>query len=266
MRQLSGAHDENGLHRDTLYIAARAPRPGFTKSRLGRAIGHDAAARLYAAFVRDLAARFSRAPFRVGWYVTPEDAWDELAPLMPAAHSWGGGSGPVLLQPPGDWAERQCQLFSTAHLRQERRTILVASDSPHLGLETIVEAFARLDRADLVLGPTTDGGYYLVGMRSPAAHASVRTWSSLAGVRMSTRSVLDEIVACAAGLGLHTDLLAPTFDIDEAADLEHLIPLVLRRDDLAATRDALYALGLMPVQACADQPFAVVLGAAGGAR
>jgi glycosyltransferase A (GT-A) superfamily protein (DUF2064 family) len=172
----------------------------------------------------------------------------------------------VLLQPPGDWTERQCQLFSAAHQRRERRTILVASDSPHLRLETVVEAFARLERADLVLGPTNDGGYYLVGMRTPDAHTSVHPWRALAGVRMSTGSVLDEIVARATALGLDTDLLAPTFDIDEAADLEQLIPLALRRDDLAATREALLALGLVPAHAHAEQSAALALGAAGGAR
>src|SRR5215218_3241526 len=68
--------------RDILYIAARAPRPGFAKSRLGRAIGQRQAVHLYAAFLRDLAARFARAPFTVGWYVTPADAWAELRPLI----------------------------------------------------------------------------------------------------------------------------------------------------------------------------------------
>lgn len=245
MRQHTGAHGENALHRDALYIAARAPRPGFTKSRLGRAIGHDAAATLYAAFVRDLAARLSRAPVSVGWYITPDDAWPDLEPLILADQGRDAPHGMVMVQPPGDWTERQCQLLATARSRGERRTILIASDSPQLGLDIIVEAIERLDRDDLVLGPTEDGGYYLVGVRSPTDSASVLPWEALAGVRMSTGTVLDEILARAASLGLRTGLLAPTFDVDEATDLERLIPLALRCDDLAATRAALEALGLV---------------------
>jgi uncharacterized protein len=225
-----------------LYVAARAPRPGFTKSRLGLAIGHERAAALYAAFVRDLAARLDGAPFAVGWYVTPDDAWPELAPLVPAR--WE--RGPVLVQPPGDWTERQRTLFATATARRERRTILIASDSPQLSLDLIVDAFERLDRDDLVLGPTDDGGYYLVGMRTPDAPAAAPPWEALTGVPMSTATVLDEILARAARLGLRVGLLPSTFDVDEAVDLARLIPLALRRADLAATRAALETLGLVP--------------------
>src|SRR5688572_26357191 len=108
---------------DALYIAARAPRPGFTKSRLGRAIGQLQAATLYAAFLRDLATRFAHAPIPVGWYVTPGDAWPELAPLV--EHT--GMSGPVIPQGAGDWTERQAALFAGAAARGEARTVLIAS-------------------------------------------------------------------------------------------------------------------------------------------
>jgi uncharacterized protein len=60
--------------KDRLYIAAKAPRAKIAKTRLGHAIGHDNAAALYKAFLIDLAARFTDAPFALGWYVTPPDA------------------------------------------------------------------------------------------------------------------------------------------------------------------------------------------------
>jgi rSAM/selenodomain-associated transferase 1 len=208
-----------------LYIAARAPRPGFAKTRLGKAIGHEAANTLYAAFLKDLAARFARAPFPVGWYVTPEDAWESLAPLV-HPHL-----GPVEIQGPGDWGVRQQALFSSASSRGETRTILVASDSPQLTVEVVVEAFTLLERHDLVLGPVDDGGYYLVGMRG--------SWPVLGGVPMSTRTVLAEIVARAEQLGLSVALVESTFDVDETEDLARLAPLADTREDLPATRAAL---------------------------
>ncbi len=243
-----------------LYVAARAPRPGFAKTRLGKAIGHAAANALYTAFLQDLAARFASAPFPVGWYVTPEDAWESLAPLVrpectpphptmgplhphgppaPSPASGRGGAdvtptvaaGPVLIQGPGDWGVRQQALFSEAPARGETRTILVASDSPQLTVEVVVEAFALLEQHDLVLGPVDDGGYYLVGMRGP--------WPVLGGVPMSTRTVLAEIVARAEQLGLSVALVEPTFDVDEAEDLERLAALAAQREDLSATRAAL---------------------------
>lgn len=266
MRQVTGAHRACVRNRDVLYIAARAPRPGFTKSRLGRAIGHDRAAVLYAAFVQDLAARLSGAPFRVGWYFTPDDGWGELASLASVNCAAWRSRGPVLSQPPGDWTHRQRALFSTAPSRNERRTILIASDSPQLGLDTLVEAFERLDQDDLVLGPTDDGGYYLIGMRRSPAPALAHPYHVLTGVRMSTGTVLDEILARAAKLGLRSSLLASTFDVDEATDLQRLIPLALVRDDLTATRTALMSLGLMPIRADADEHVTPSPVAVGGAR
>jgi uncharacterized protein len=266
VRQVIGVHGRLAIRRDVLYVAARAPRPGSAKTRLGRAIGHERATALYSAFVRDLADRLDHALFTVGWYVTPDDAWRELAPLVPASRASGGERCPVLIQPPGDWTERQRTLFATAHTRHERRTILIASDSPQLGPDLIEDAFERLTRDDMVLGPTDDGGYYLVGMRATDEPTTVLPWEALTGVRMSTATVLDEILARAAHLRLRVSLLAATFDVDEAADLDRLIPLAFRRADLAATRTALETLGLVPALTATDERAPMTPLVVGGAR
>lgn len=229
--------------RDALYIAAKAPRARFAKTRLGREIGHEPAVAFYAAFLTDLAARFGAAPFALGWYVTPSDAWADIAPLV-------GGEGErarVLEQGEGDWAERQGQLFRGAATRGEERVVLVASDSPQLTVGVVEGAFRELGRHDLVLGPVHDGGYYLIGMRAPAARLDL-----LGGVPMSTATVLGDVTARAERFGLSVGRLAPTFDVDEAGDLELLRPLALARDDLPATRAAFQALGLK-VQAAPEK-------------
>jgi rSAM/selenodomain-associated transferase 1 len=212
-----------------LYVAAKAPRPGICKTRLARAIGDERACALYRAFVRDLAGRLDGAPFPVGWYVTPPDAWVDLVEVV-------GPSAWVLLQGDGDWTERQRRLFRGAAARGERRVVLIASDSPHLRLETIEDAFAQLGRHDVVLGPVHDGGYYLLGMNG---------WHDvLDGVAMSTGSVAEEIVARARLGGLSVGRVEPTFDVDEAEDLARLAAEAERRDDLAATRAALTGLAV----------------------
>jgi rSAM/selenodomain-associated transferase 1 len=213
-----------------LYVIARAPRVGFAKTRLGRTIGHERAIVLYRAFLRDLAARFAGSPFAPGWYVTPPDAWPEILPLT-------GETGRVLFQGDGDLTERQRELFLGSASRGEERTVLIASDSPHLTVEVVEEAFRRLDRHELVFGPTYDGGYYLIGMRG---------WHDvLQGLPMSVGTELDGIIARARLLGLSVGLLEATFDVDVVEDLQHLRPLALERPDLPATRDALASLGLL---------------------
>jgi uncharacterized protein len=218
--------------RDTLYIAAKAPREELTKTRLGRAIGHESAVILYKAFLTDLAARFADATFALGWYVTPPDAWEEIAPLA----GWRGRAARVSIQTEGDWTERQRQLFREAAARGEQRTVLIASDSPHLAVGIVEEAFRELDRHDLVFGPTYDGGYYLIGMRG--------FHDVLSGIPMSTGTVLDDIARRAEQIGASVGWVETTFDVDEIEDLEHLRRLVATRADLAATRSALDALGL----------------------
>ena len=176
--------NDDPTQRDALYIAARAPRPGFTKTRLGRRIGHEHAAALAAAFLRDLASRFATGPYTVGWFVTPDDAWTDLGPLVATAAQ--DHRRDVIGQGPGDWTQRQRILFQGASARGERRTVLIASDSPHLERHVVEEAFARLRDSDVVLGPTDDGGYYLIGMRGWSDERRAAPWDVLSGVRMST--------------------------------------------------------------------------------
>ncbi len=216
---------------DALYIIAKAPRAGFAKTRLGRAIGHEAAVALYKAFLRDLGARFADAPFECGWYVTPADAWEDISPLVGC-----GREERILLQKEGDLTERQRELFLGAAARGEERVVLIASDSPHLAVEVITSAFRELDRHDLVFGPTYDGGYYLIGMRG---------WHDIFhDIPMSVGTELDNIIARAEQAGLSVGRTESTFDIDEIEDLEHLRRLVEYRSDLAATRVALDTLCL----------------------
>lgn len=200
----------------SLTIAAKAPLAGHVKTRLAGAIGTDAAVLLYQAFLADLAGRFPSA----AWYVDPLGAWRAAYPSTRA-----------FAQPPGDWTERQRAFFRDAAGRGEERAVLIASDSPQIREEAVEEAFALLDRHELVLGPVPDGCYYLIGMRG---------WHDvLAGLAMSTSTVCDEIVRAARSRRLRVGLLEPTYDVDELADLA-----LLEADDaeMPATRAALAAL------------------------
>lgn len=215
---------------DALYIAAKAPRIGFAKTRLGASIGHERAIELYKAFLRDLSERFSGSRFGLGWYVTPPDSWPEISELT-------NGEDRVLFQGEGDLTERQRDLFRSAAGRGEERVVLIGADSPQLTVGLVEEAFSRLDHEDLVLGPTLDGGYYLIGMRG---------WHDvLQGIPMSTGTELDGIIALAESRGNSVGLLEATFDVDVEEDLHHLRKALAGRDDLDATREAMETLGLL---------------------
>lgn len=209
-----------------LFIAAKAPRPLVAKTRLGAEIGHERAARIYAAFLRDLGRRFASFPHQVGWFV-PAGAWPEiLAALGPG---WSGA--PVVHQHGPDWTQRQRRLFLGAPGRGEDRTVLIASDSPQVRASVVAAAFARLDTSDVVLGPVLDGGYYLIGVSGGR--------DVLDSVTMSQGDVTGAIVRRCQELDLRHSLVEPSFDVDVADDLEGLRLLAGVRPDLAATRAAL---------------------------
>ena len=197
------------------YIAARPPRAGQVKTRLGAAIGYEAAAALYAAFLRDLEHKFAVAPFPVHWYVTPGDWADR----------------PHLEQGEGDWTARQARLFKQAPGRGEEAVVLIASDSPQIELASINQAFSALEHNQLVLGPVDDGGYYLIGMNG---------WHDVfTGVEMTTPTAMGDLVKRARDLGLSISYTEELFDVDEVGDLQRLAGILAVRDDLQHTRYAL---------------------------
>jgi len=195
-------------------IAARAPVAGQTKTRLGAAIGMDRAAVLYRAFLTDLAARFApTAAYDLGWAVSPPDT-DFVAVLTDLGRPPAPGVR-IVPQAGDDWGARQANLLRWGHEHGYARTVLAASDSPHLDAGVPAAAFAALAIHDVAIGRVHDGGYYLIGVRG-ANHGV------LTGVPMSTASAADAVLARAAALGLSAAELPPTFDIDEAADLDRL--------------------------------------------
>jgi glycosyltransferase A (GT-A) superfamily protein (DUF2064 family) len=203
-----------------LLIAAREPVSGFTKTRLGQAIGMEAAATLYAAFLSDLAARFTPPAlipdplYDLGWAFTPAEcdfaavlsSLDPPPPDHPAIH--------FVPQHGDDWGVRQSNLLRWGHGSGYARTVLTASDSPQMSLTVVLDAFRALQRHDVVLGRVSDGGYYLIGVSGP--------YDVLSGVQMSTASAADGVLERAVHLGLTTAEVDATFDVDEIGDLEHL--------------------------------------------
>ncbi len=230
-----------------LLIAVRDPVPGQTKTRLGTVIGMEAAAHLYQGFLIDLAARFTPAPnthggdggYDLGWAYSPPTC-DFRAVISALA---GPPPAPVQFVPQdGDtWGARQVNLLRWGHDHGYARTVLIASDSPHLSADVPRDAFAALIDHDVAIGRVHDGGYYLIGVQ--AFH------DVLTGVPMSTSSAANALAARARQLGLRLAELPPTFDIDESADLVHLRAALAPHGDAApATWATLRELGLGSVR------------------
>ena len=224
-----------------LLIAARAPVTGMTKTRLGATIGMERAAMLHAAFLVDLAARFTPSPeaawaFDVGWAFTPAEV-DFARILEDVGCAPSSPSVRFVPQQGEGWDVRQANLLRWGLDQGYARTVLVGSDSPHLPLSIVQAAFESLEVSDVAMGRTIDGGYYLIGMRG--------FHDVLTGVPMSTTSAAEALASQVTACGLRLAELPETFDIDEESDLAHL-RAALAPDGIAApaTWAALRHLGL----------------------
>jgi uncharacterized protein len=224
-----------------LLIAAREPAPGMAKTRLGATIGMAPAAALYAAFLVDLAARFTPCQdqeweFDVGWAFTPANV--DFANVLQRIGCDPPPSAVRFVAQHGEgWDVRQANILAWAYEQGYGRTVLIGSDSPQLPFTVVRDAVAALTDHDVAMGRTLDGGYYLIGMRG--------FHDVLTGVPMSTVSAADALAARARDLGLQLAELPVTFDIDEERDLEHLRRAIAPDGACApATWAALRRLGL----------------------
>ncbi len=212
-------------------MVARYPEVGQVKTRLAAAIGAAPACALYRAFLADLEARLGAAGYAPLWAYTPANA--PFAGAIAAARRCFPQVGP-------DLNARLHHIFRALLGAGWRRVAVVSSDTPHLPLAWLDEAYRALDDHDLVLGPADDGGYSLIAMAAPH--------DVFAGVAMGTDRVLAQTVALAGARGLRVRLLDSSFDVDEPADLPRLAAALrepaLRRA-LPRTARALAALSIL---------------------
>jgi uncharacterized protein len=195
-------------------IVCKTPRPGASKTRLQPLVGADAAAALSACFIRDVAAAIEAVPVAVGRQgyaiYAPEGSEAALRPLLPA--DWG-----LLCRQDPDFGAVLRSAIERFLADGHDCALVINSDSPTLPPLLVCAAIAALrapgDR--LVLGPATDGGYTLVGLKRP--HARL-----FEDIRWSTPEVLPATLARAAEIGLPVTLLPVWYDIDDTATFAFL--------------------------------------------
>jgi rSAM/selenodomain-associated transferase 1 len=189
----------------TLVIMAKAPKPGLVKTRLIESLPAPAVTALYRCLLEDtLALAKSLKSVEVA-VMCPESDQEELAQLL-------GNRVQVVAQKGEGLAAGLTSVFRHFTAAGRQHVIAFNSDSPHLAASVLESAFEILATHDVVVGPTHDGGYYLVGAK--AAHPKL-----FEGDRMGTRSALDTLLTRTKALELSTGFTEPFYDIDVANDL-----------------------------------------------
>ena len=224
---------------------ARDPLAGGVKTRLQPRLSAGRAAELYTAFLRDGAGALAASKARMKIVaVAPPEGVPSVRALL------GGGAGLSFEgQPAGSLGERLEALCRRAAGAGCGRVVLLGSDSPTLPSSAIDEALQRLLAADVVIGPSVDGGYYLIGLRAEALPAAAP--ALFRGIDWGTGRVLEQTLS-ALPAGLRLSLMAPWYDVDEPQDAAflraHLEALARSGDDSTGrhSRAALRGLDLPP--------------------
>jgi rSAM/selenodomain-associated transferase 1 len=196
-------------------IVCKAPQPGRSKTRLASAIGEVVASELSACFLRDVAASIESVPEALGrrgyGVYAPAGAEHIMRQLLPA--------GFELLLQAGD--ELGHVLMGATRVLLEAGhdcVLLVNGDSPTLPPQLLMQAIEILrepgDR--MVLGPASDGGYYLIGLKRPHKHL-------FTNIAWGTETVARTTRERAAEIGLATALLPEWYDVDDMQTLRWLI-------------------------------------------
>ncbi|MEM6787624.1 MAG: TIGR04282 family arsenosugar biosynthesis glycosyltransferase [Myxococcota bacterium] len=186
---------------------AKTPGRVGVKTRLAPVLAPEARSRLARALLDDRIEQLTRIPGldpHLAHTGTPPPQAAPASPPIPGFPQRGEGLGARLIH-----------AAATLFARGYGRVMLVDADSPLVPDQTFVAATVALERVDVVVGPSDDGGYYLIGMRTPQP-------SLFRDVPFSTAEVLTVTRSRAREAGLETYLLPATYDIDEPADLERL--------------------------------------------
>jgi len=195
--------------RASLVVFIKYPQNGRVKTRLAAQIGEENATLLYSNFVEICLRRFTQLEhLDCTVYFDPPEEED-------AFRCWLGEKPSYLAQPSGNLGERLSYAMDS-QLKTYSRVIAIGSDSPDLPIEYISRAIASLEQNDCVIGPTEDGGYYLIGLSKPS-------FEIFDNIPWSTDNVTQTTVNITEKLGLSVKLLPPWYDVDNANDLGRLI-------------------------------------------
>lgn len=190
----------------SIIVFARFPSSGKVKTRLASTAGNDFAVAFYKHVAENIISSASRIS-NAYKYIFYSDANEKEAVI-----NWLGGKYFFCEQEGDDLGSRMKNAFNKVFGLGANKALIIGTDIPDLSQKIIEEAIAALDTNDIVIGPSNDGGYYLLGMKNYAPQL-------FEGIHYSTEKVFSETKNKIENLGLSCYVLKPLHDIDTEADL-----------------------------------------------
>lgn len=194
--------------KNAVICFTRVPRPGKTKTRLMPRLSGEQCAMLHWAFLRDLAKIYSHVDADLYVAYTDDPDWEELKSVFPHAR--------FFLQQGSGLGEKMNHALNTVLALGYEKAVLTGSDLPLMTAAHLRSGFEALENADAALGPTADGGYYLVGVKQPSPFL-------FENQTYGCGSVFENTAAAAIAAGKTAAAAMTCDDVDTPEDLQKLM-------------------------------------------
>lgn len=195
--------------KNALIIMTRVPIPGKTKTRLEGYFTREQCVMLHIAFLKDIYDKCRTTGADVFVFYTPQKHEGRMINIL-------GSEERLLPQEGMDLGERMSNAISSCLSFGYEKCILIGSDIPAIEPDEIKKAFTLLDSRDIVITPTYDGGYCLIGMKQP--------YPGVFGDNFyGTGAVYDRTLSNIRSMRLTVEELDKCLDIDVREDVELLI-------------------------------------------
>jgi uncharacterized protein len=198
-------------HTRCLIMFAKYPEKGKVKSRLSKQWDEDMVVHLYRLFIEDLLERLSDGNYCLRVACHPAERQKDFI------DQFGQGFS-CMAQIGEDLGERMSTAFSRCFSEGHQEVVVIGSDSPDLPIQIVQEAFDAVEKNGTVIGPSFDGGYYLIGFRKESFYPGV-----FEGISWGTDTVFEETMLRLKNAKIPVHVLPPWRDIDRAEDIEALI-------------------------------------------
>ncbi len=234
--------------RTAIVVVAKAPIAGIAKTRLGVEIGYAEAARLYEAFLLDtlqtievgLAASRSAITSASRWISCPDESHaSALASVV-------GPGWSIVPQRRNGLMGALADSFEDGFAAGADIVVVIDADSPGLPFSQVEECVRLIDENQTVLGPTLDGGYYLIAVHRDLGQLAAEL---VLGRAYDGKTICDETIQHAGRLGLTAAKGPVGFDVDTVEDLRWLIRELPRHPPASLERTRLALAALAPISA-----------------
>lgn len=199
------------MKNNCIILFVKYPQKGSVKTRLARDIGELKAVSLYRNFVSDALTTAENIDAETRVYFYPEKS-------LKSFRRWLSSNLTLMPQKGADLGERMKNAFLESFAAGYKKAVIVGSDSPDLPAELIEKAFLSMENKGAAIGPTHDGGYYLIGFNTGSFLPAI-----FDGIPWSTKGVYKKTISIFNKNNIKPEILTSWRDVDTIDDLEHLM-------------------------------------------